>query len=162
AITKMQQTITNKINIAIKPLIFNLTTTLINQDSNNEDINISNTKIIKLITKLIEKDAYKLIKKILAYLISVWLKKGIIKIDLSTINIRILDNSHNIDKKVKHVMFIFAILNYLKNIFKPDNHHTPILYLSIENYKSLEVVLNTLIADLNSIKDSYKDQQDRQ
>ncbi|CAG8825696.1 21067_t:CDS:2, partial [Cetraspora pellucida] len=57
--------------------------------SNNEDIDISNTKIIELVTKSIGKGTYRPIKEILAYLIPVWLEKGIIKIDLPIIHIRI-------------------------------------------------------------------------
>ncbi|CAG8838442.1 13367_t:CDS:1, partial [Cetraspora pellucida] len=125
--------------------------------SNNEDIDISNTEIIELVIKSIGKGAYRPIKEILAYLIPVWLEKKIIKIDLPIIHIRISGNSRNVGKKVKHVMFTFTILNNLKNIFKPNNHHTLILYPGIENYESLEVALNTLITNLNSIKDGYKD-----
>ncbi|CAG8534028.1 2289_t:CDS:2 [Scutellospora calospora] len=162
AIAKMRQTITNEINTIIKSLVFDLTPILIHEIPDNEEIDITNTEIIESVTKSIGMGAYRSIKEILAYLIPVWLKKGIITVDLPIIHIRISGDGRNVGKKVKHVMFTFTVLNDLGNIFKPDYHHTLILYPGIECYESLEIALSILISDLNSIKNCYIDKQGRQ
>ncbi|CAG8855676.1 37484_t:CDS:1, partial [Gigaspora margarita] len=63
----------------------------------------------------------------------------------------------NVEHKVNYVMFTFAILNNLENIYKPESHHLLLLYPGTEHYDSLQVVLDFLTKDLEDIKTGFYD-----
>ncbi|CAG8739620.1 2659_t:CDS:2, partial [Gigaspora margarita] len=63
----------------------------------------------------------------------------------------------NVGHKVNHIMFAFAILNNLKNIYKPKSHHLLLLYPGTEHYDSLQVALDFLTKYLEDIKTGFYD-----
>ncbi|CAG8575750.1 12801_t:CDS:2 [Gigaspora rosea] len=68
-----------------------------------------------------------------------------------TIHIRISGNGKNIERKIKHIMIIFAILNDKNNIHCSDHHFVLLLYPSNESYNILKSALSLLVAELEEI-----------
>src|SRR5438128_6586072 len=124
----MRQKITQEVNQKVKITFFDFNQSLVNT-SDNEEIHIADYDIIQMITESIGKGVYRSIKDILIYMIPAWLQKEVLNFETPIIHLCISGDGRNVGRKVKHVMFTFAILNDLVNIYKPDNHYTVILYL---------------------------------
>ncbi|CAG8497504.1 2729_t:CDS:2 [Scutellospora calospora] len=162
AVSSMKQKITNEINNHIKTTLFNLNNLepKILDNENNEE-HITDYEIIETVTNSIGKGAYRSIKDILRYMIPIWLQKKILNLESPTIYIRISGDGRNVGRKVNHVMFTFCVLNDLNNVFKPENHHTLVIYPGIEKYEILETALVLLIKDLEEIRNEFYDNEGR-
>ncbi|RHZ81507.1 hypothetical protein Glove_120g81 [Diversispora epigaea] len=90
-------------------------------DDINSEVHINDIEIINNVQELIWKRWTK-------YLV----EKKILNVLKPKIYLRISGNGRNVGRKINHVMVTFSILNDIENIFRPENHHTILLYPGIE------------------------------
>ncbi|PKK63604.1 hypothetical protein RhiirC2_788674 [Rhizophagus irregularis] len=60
-------------------------------------------------------------------------------------------DGRNIGRKVKHVMVTCTILDNILNIRKVDFYYTTILYPGVENYETLQNVMELIISELHNL-----------
>ncbi|CAG8759750.1 16037_t:CDS:2, partial [Gigaspora rosea] len=132
AVSAMQQQINFQMSkfVPIHIIDLNLSSFQKHSEENNEENieTISNSEIIQEVTSSIGKATYRSIRDILAYIIPVWLKRGVINHTNSVLHIRISGDSRNVGNKVKHVMVTFTLLNDSINLYNPNYHFTLLLY----------------------------------
>ncbi|CAG8749675.1 11828_t:CDS:2, partial [Racocetra fulgida] len=154
AVSKVKKQLMYNIASQIKTALFDLLTNLLNNSTKiiDEEIHFNDQNIVKSVIKSVEKGIYRSIKDILAYLILTLVQNKILNLESKNIYLQISSDGRNVKHKVKHVMFIFSILNNLLNIHKPNYHYMLVLYPKVKKYESLETVLALLILDLEDIK----------
>ncbi|GBC37712.2 hypothetical protein GLOIN_2v1775051 [Rhizophagus irregularis DAOM 181602=DAOM 197198] len=106
----------------------------------------------------IGKGGQRRITNILNYIVPLYIERGILTPETSTLYIRISGDGRNVGRKVKHVMVTITLLNDLNGLQKPDNNYTLVLYPGAESYESLKNALTPLISDLSILKEKGFDQ----
>lgn len=96
---------------------------------------------------------YRSVKDILRVTIPNLIKKNILNLQRPIINLRISGDGQNVGRKVKHVMITFVILDDVKNIYNPNNHHTVVLYPGSENYESLNTSMTSFQNELQELSE---------
>src|SRR6185437_14019632 len=104
--------------------------------------------------QLVKKVARRSIKDILLYLHPYLVANKIIHSSKPVINLRISGDSHNVGKKINHVIITLAILDQKKELYLPDNHHTIVIYSDIEKYELLISATQPLVDELNELQQS--------
>ncbi|CAJ0831689.1 1472_t:CDS:2 [Entrophospora sp. SA101] len=79
-------------------------------------------------------------------------EESLLKDSDESLYIRISGDGRNVERKIKHVMITFALLNDHENIFNPNYHYSLVIYTGQEDYECLKNVLNPLIQELNFLK----------
>jgi hypothetical protein len=111
----------------------------------------SNSESIEIIQN-IKKGGTRSVKNILKYIVPVLISNEILNINDSTIHLRVSGDGRNVGRKIKHVMLTIAILNDIQNIHKPNHHYTTVLFLGVEKYEILEIMMASFIKELDEIK----------
>ena len=115
------------------PINFVDLTPTITPDS-SEKPDITDSIIVEQVISAIGKGAYWSIKKILKYIVLVYLQNEKLDPALPIIYLRISNDGCNVRQKVKHVM-----------ITVPNYHYTVVLFPGTENYSTLKIAVDTLI-----------------
>ncbi|CAG8735342.1 37031_t:CDS:2 [Gigaspora margarita] len=101
-----------------------------------EESDITEIDIVENVVQLTRKCGYRSIINILKFIILKLIEKKIL--NFSNISIRISGDGCNVDRKVKHVLITFNIIDNLANIHKPKHHYTIVLYSGAEDYYFLK------------------------
>jgi hypothetical protein len=135
-------------------------TSLINMSKQNEleglieEPDITNTEIIQEVVDTAGIGIYRSVKDILLYIIPQLKEERVLRSSNPTIYLRISGDGRNVGRKIKHVMVTFMILNHEKYHHHADYHYTVILYPGIENYNTLNFILNPFLNELRSLKEN--------
>src|ERR1044072_3167084 len=100
---------------------------------------ITDPEVIQMVYESIGNGGQRSIIKILEYLISSLIERGILDPNNPTIHLRISGDERNVGRQVKHVMVTCAIINDKDCLQKPNSHHTIVLYPGTENYAILQI-----------------------
>src|SRR6266480_7784853 len=120
---------------------------------------ITDPEVIQMIYESIGNGERRSVIKILEYLIPSLTEHGVLDPNDPTIHLRISGDGRNVGRQVKHVMVTCAIMNDINCLQKPDSHHTIVLYPGTENYIMLQTALNSLLRELQHLKETgFQDQ----
>jgi len=120
---------------------------------------ITDPEVIQMIYESIGNGGRRSVIKILEYLIPSLTERGVLDPNDPTIHLRISGDGRNVGRQVKHVMVTCAIMNDINCLQKPDSHHTIVLYPGTENYIMLQTALNSLLRELQHLKETgFQDQ----
>ncbi|PKK59670.1 hypothetical protein RhiirC2_794504 [Rhizophagus irregularis] len=100
----------------------------------SEEPDITDLIIVEQVNSAIGKDAYRSIKKILKYIVPVYIQNE--KLDPASLII---------------YLHISALLDDLANLFGPNYHYTVVLFPETENYSTLKIAANALIQELQEL-----------
>ncbi|CAG8513400.1 7349_t:CDS:2, partial [Scutellospora calospora] len=110
----------------------------------------------KEIAITLEKSGYHNISSILKFLIPKLVENKVLNYEAPTICLRISCDRKNVEKKIKQVMLILAILNDQKNLSKPESHYSISLFSEAEKYTSLKAALDPIHHELQELcKNSF-------
>jgi len=118
-----------------------------------ENPDIFDPEIVDEVMTSIGRAGYRSVKDILRLIVPDLIKKDVLNPQQPIINLRISGDGRNVGKKVKHVMVTFVILDDVKNIYNPNNHHTVVLYPGSENYESLDISMASFRSELQELSE---------
>lgn len=138
-VSEQRTQINKEMNSKIK-----ITTAKMSQHINTDPIenpDIFDLKLVDEVMTSVGKAGYRSVKDILRFTVLNLIKKDVLNLQQPIINLRISGDGRNVGRKVKHVMITFVILDDVKNIYNPNNHHTVVLYPESKNYESLNILI---------------------
>ncbi len=150
-ISEQRMQINKEMNSKIK-----ITTIKMPQHINTDPIenpDIFDPEIVDEVMTSIGRAGYRSVKDILRLIVPDLIKKDVLNPQQPIINLRISGDGRNVGKKVKHVMVTFVILDDVKNIYNPNNHHTVVLYPGSENYESLDISMASFRSELQELSE---------
>jgi hypothetical protein len=153
AVSQTRQEINEHMEKLIPINFIDLNSTIIQEDL-LEEPDITDPLIIEQVINATGKGAYRSIKKILEYIVPLYVKEGKLNPAIPTIHLRISGDGRNVGRKVKHVMITVALLDDLKNLFKSKYHYTVVLFPGTENYSTLKVATNAFIQELQELNNT--------
>ncbi|POG69680.1 hypothetical protein GLOIN_2v1479902 [Rhizophagus irregularis DAOM 181602=DAOM 197198] len=115
------------------------------QEGFSEESDITDPLIIDQVINATGKGAYRIVKKILEYIIPSYVEKGILDPAIPTIHLRISGDGLNVGRKVKLVMITIALLDDSINICKPNYHYTTILFPELQELSNVGIVINNTL-----------------
>jgi hypothetical protein len=146
-----------EINIYMEEIIpisfINLNSTII-QNPSMEEPDITDPIIVEQVVSAVGKGAYRSVKKILEFIVPVYVQKGKLDPALPTIHLRISGDGRNVGRKVKHVMITVALLDDPTKLFESNYHYTTILFPGTENYSTLKIAANNFIKELQELSNA--------
>ncbi|GES85286.1 hypothetical protein GLOIN_2v1488672 [Rhizophagus clarus] len=153
AISQTRQEINTCMEKLIPINFIDLNSAIIQEDPSEEPDMIDPT-IIEQVVNATGKGAYRSIKKILEYIVPLYVNEEKLDPEIPVIHLRISGDRRNVGRKVKHVMITVALLDDSMNLFKSDYHYTIVLFLGTENYSTLKVATNALIQELQELSNT--------
>uniref|UniRef100_U9T615 Uncharacterized protein n=1 Tax=Rhizophagus irregularis (strain DAOM 181602 / DAOM 197198 / MUCL 43194) TaxID=747089 RepID=U9T615_RHIID len=117
----------------------------------NEAPDIEDQEIVEEVLQYIGKAGYRHISDILLFVIPDLVNRNILNPNDPIIHVQISGDGRNVGRKVKHVMVTCTILDDILNIHKADFHYTTILYPGVENYETLQNVMEPMISELHNL-----------